>query len=269
MQHDSGPHDHAPQGRCFFFKGFLLGAVLVGTLGTAQAQTSPVQQAASQGDKGYTASAFLADVRSGKVSNVVMDGDGNVRATVQGEGRPLDVVVPPTAQTLGLLRDAKVPLQVIGGGSPFGWVTQLLPLILIGLVLLMVWRGARGAQGGGASQFGKSKANVFQEGQVKVNFGDVAGFDEAKNDLFEVVEFLKNPDKFHALGARIPHGVLLVGPPGSGKTLLAKAVAGEAKVPFSASRVRISWKCSSASARPVFATSSSSPQSLALHHLYR
>ncbi|WP_161881252.1 ATP-dependent zinc metalloprotease FtsH [Deinococcus alpinitundrae] len=219
----------------------LLGAALLGSVGlsslgpgAAQAQTSPVQQAvqASQNEQGYSASAFLADVRAGKVSNVVLDGDGNLRATVQGEGRPLDVVVPPTGQTLGILRAANVPTQIVGGGSPFGWVTQLLPLILIGLVLLLVWRGARGNQGGGASQFGKSKANVIQEGQIKVNFGDVAGCDEAKADLTEVVDFLKHPEKYHALGARIPHGILLVGPPGSGKTLLARAVAGEAKVPY-------------------------------------
>ncbi len=210
----------------------LLAAGGLGLPSSAQAQTSPVQQVVSQADRGYSASEFLADVRAGRVSNAVMDGEGHLRATVQGQGRALDVVVPPTAQTLAALRAAKVPTQIVGGGSPFGWVTQLLPLVLIGLVLLLVWRGARGNQGGGASQFGKSKANVFQEGQVKVNFGDVAGCDEAKQDLTEVVDFLKHPEKYHALGARIPHGILLVGPPGSGKTLLARAVAGEAKVPY-------------------------------------
>ncbi|MBB6100194.1 cell division protease FtsH, partial [Deinobacterium chartae] len=80
--------------------------------------------------------------------------------------------------------------------------------------------------------FGKSRAHVLSEGSIKLTFQDVAGCDEAKNDLAEIVEFLKSPERFHALGARIPHGVLLVGPPGSGKTLLAKAVAGEARVPY-------------------------------------
>ncbi|MFC5850276.1 ATP-dependent metallopeptidase FtsH/Yme1/Tma family protein, partial [Deinococcus petrolearius] len=80
--------------------------------------------------------------------------------------------------------------------------------------------------------FGKSKAAIVSEGQIKLSFADVAGCDEAKQDLQEVVDFLRQPEKYHQLGARIPHGVLLVGPPGSGKTLLAKAVAGEAKVPY-------------------------------------
>ena len=211
----------------------LLCAAVLGAASIAQAQTSPVQQLAnSQPDRGYSATNFLNDLRGGRVQNVVLDGDGNARVTVQGLGRTQDVVVPPTAQTLEALRAAKVPVQVSGGGSPFGWITQLLPLILIGLVLALVWRGARGNQSGGASNFGKSKANVFQEGQVKVSFADVAGCDEAKADLTEVVDFLKHPEKYHALGARIPHGILLVGPPGSGKTLLARAVAGEAKVPY-------------------------------------
>ncbi|WP_420597555.1 ATP-dependent zinc metalloprotease FtsH [Deinococcus sp.] len=216
----------------------LLWATLTSTLtlGAAQAQTSPVQQLTNAqlgaADRGYTASAFLNDLREGRVSNVILDGEGNARVMVQGAGRAQDVVLPPTAATLAAIRAAGVSTQITGGGSPFGWVTQLLPLILIGLVLLLVWRGARGNQGGGASQFGKSKANVFQEGQVKVSFADVAGCDEAKADLTEVVDFLKHPEKYHALGARIPHGILLVGPPGSGKTLLARAVAGEAKVPY-------------------------------------
>ncbi|MFC4456729.1 ATP-dependent metallopeptidase FtsH/Yme1/Tma family protein, partial [Deinococcus sonorensis] len=84
----------------------------------------------------------------------------------------------------------------------------------------------------GASQFGRSKATVHAEGQVKVTFAEVAGCDEAKQDLAEVVDFLKHPERYHTLGARIPHGILLVGPPGSGKTLLARAVAGEARVPY-------------------------------------
>ena len=211
----------------------LLCAGVLGLASVSQAQTSPVQQLTNaQPDRGYSASNFLADLRAGRVQNVTLDGDGNARVTVEGLGRTQDVVVPPTAQTLEALRAARVPVQVSGGSSPFGWITQLLPLILIGLVLALVWRSARGSQGGGASSFGKSKANVFQEGQVKVSFADVAGCDEAKADLTEVVDFLKHPEKYHALGARIPHGILLVGPPGSGKTLLARAVAGEAKVPY-------------------------------------
>ncbi|AWN22375.1 cell division protein FtsH [Deinococcus irradiatisoli] len=117
----------------------------------------------------------------------------------------------------------------------FNWITALSTLLTVALivVLLVTLLRNRGSQSSDpANSFGKSKANVFQEGQVKVNFGDVAGCDEAKQDLSEVVDFLKHPEKYHALGARIPHGILLVGPPGSGKTLLARAVAGEAKVPY-------------------------------------
>ena len=101
-------------------------------------------------------------------------------------------------------------------------------------MVAFLWYLMRGMRSGGdgAMQFGKSRARVITEENSQTLFRDVAGVEEAKNDLFEVVEFLKNPSKFHALGARIPHGVLMVGPPGSGKTHLAKAVAGEAKVPF-------------------------------------
>ena len=97
--------------------------------------------------------------------------------------------------------------------------------------LIYLMRGVRSG-GDNAVSFGKSRAKLVTEETTDTLFKDVAGVDEAKNDLTEVVEFLKNPGKFHALGARIPHGVLMVGPPGSGKTHLAKAVAGEAKVPF-------------------------------------
>lgn len=107
----------------------------------------------------------------------------------------------------------------------------LTALLIVGLIVLLL----RSRQSGGtdaASNFGKSKAAVIAEGQIKLAFSDVAGCDEAKSDLQEVVDFLRHPERYHQLGARIPHGVLLVGPPGSGKTLLAKAVAGEAKVPY-------------------------------------
>ena len=101
-------------------------------------------------------------------------------------------------------------------------------------VMLLIWRFAmkKMGPGQGVMSFGKSKAKLFAESETKVTFADVAGIDEAKEELQEVVEFLKTPDKFQKLGGRIPKGVLLVGPPGTGKTLLAKAVAGEAKVPF-------------------------------------
>ena len=142
-------------------------------------------------------------------------------------------MLPPDAATLERLRASGVPITITPAGSSFGWVAQVLPLILTGLILLVLWRSLRGNGGGaGAANFGKSRAAIISEGQIKLTFADVAGCDEAKQDLQEVVDFLRQPEKYHLLGARIPHGVLLVGPPGSGKTLLAKAVAGEAKVPY-------------------------------------
>nr|WP_189087937.1 ATP-dependent zinc metalloprotease FtsH [Deinococcus ruber] len=115
------------------------------------------------------------------------------------------------------------------------WITILSTVLtgsLIVVLLVVLLRGNRSGGDGAAGAFGRSKATVHSEGQVKVSFAEVAGADEAKADLVEVVDFLKHPERYHTLGARIPHGILLVGPPGSGKTLLARAVAGEARVPY-------------------------------------
>ena len=116
--------------------------------------------------------------------------------------------------------------------SPFlGFAVQLVPFIAIALVLVFILRQAQSG-GSQALSFGRSRAKLLSENRPKVTFADVAGIEEAKEELGEVVEFLKYPKKFQALGARIPKGVLLLGPPGSGKTLLARAIAGEAGVPF-------------------------------------
>ncbi|MEO6637594.1 MAG: ATP-dependent metallopeptidase FtsH/Yme1/Tma family protein, partial [Ginsengibacter sp.] len=116
-------------------------------------------------------------------------------------------------------------------------VSTLLPILLIGLLFIMMMRkvGAGGGGGGpgGIFNIGKSKATLFDKGaRVNINFGDVAGLDEAKVEVMEIVDFLKTPKKYTALGGKIPKGALLIGPPGTGKTLLAKAMAGEAQVPF-------------------------------------
>ncbi|MEO7293149.1 MAG: ATP-dependent zinc metalloprotease FtsH, partial [Ginsengibacter sp.] len=123
-------------------------------------------------------------------------------------------------------------------GELFGQIiSTLLPILLIGLLFIMMMRKVGGSGGGGGPggifNIGKSKATLFDKGtRVNINFGDVAGLDEAKVEVMEIVDFLKNPKKYTALGGKIPKGALLVGPPGTGKTLLAKAMAGEAQVPF-------------------------------------
>ncbi len=133
---------------------------------------------------------------------------------------------------------AKVKSDSADEGEIFGQiVSTLLPILLIGLLFIMMMRkvGGPGGSGGpgGIFNIGKSKATLFDKGtRVNINFGDVAGLDEAKVEVMEIVDFLKNPKKYTALGGKIPKGALLVGPPGTGKTLLAKAVAGEAQVPF-------------------------------------
>jgi cell division protease FtsH len=130
------------------------------------------------------------------------------------------------------LDEGKVKLDVKAGGMDWGgMIISFLPLLLFGVLLFFLFRSARGANTQ-AFNFGRSKARLSSGNKPTVTFEDVAGVDEAKGELQEIVEFLKAPQKFQALGARIPRGVLLVGPPGCGKTLIAKAVAGEAAVPF-------------------------------------
>ena len=157
---------------------------------------------------------------------------------VETDGRRAEVNLAPDKDLLKMLTDHNVDIAVQPSRQPGAWqqaaTSLIFPLLLLG-GLFFLFRRAQGGGGGGGNQamnFGKSKARVQMEPTTQITFGDVAGIEGAKLELTEVVDFLKNPDRFTAVGAKIPKGCLLVGPPGTGKTLLAKAVAGEAGVPF-------------------------------------
>lgn len=177
-------------------------------------------------------SEFTQQIQDGKVQEVVLQ--GNKIAGVLTDGQKFALYAPDDAGLVDRLLDKGVRVTAVppeGEGSSF-WSGLLywLPFVLfIGIWIFFMRQMAAG--NGKAMSFGKSRARML-EGQGKVTFNDVAGIDEAKEDLVEIVDFLKDPPRFQRLGGKIPRGVLLVGPPGTGKTLLAKAIAGEANVPF-------------------------------------
>ena len=174
-------------------------------------------------------SEFKAAVAADKVEEVVISGT-LIRGRMKGEPHTFEII---RVSDEDLLRDlTQHGVKVTGTPESANWWSTL--LVPLGIVILFWFLFMRRA-GAGQSGFlavGHSKAKVYMEKEVKVSFADVAGVDEAKEELHEVIEFLQTPDKFRRLGGRIPKGILLVGPPGTGKTLLAKAVAGEAGVPF-------------------------------------
>jgi cell division protease FtsH len=182
-------------------------------------------------------STFIQEVKRGEIENVGLSADRS-RALVQAkDGTKMAVNLPPNDNQLIniLTENVKGNIYVLPQNDESVWFRVLSSLffpvlLLVGLFFLL--RRAQSGPGNQAMNFGKSKARVQMEPQTQVTFGDVAGIDQAKLELNEVVDFLKNADRFTALGAKIPKGVLLVGPPGTGKTLLARAVAGEAGVPF-------------------------------------
>ena len=206
----------------------IIAAVLVTVMNTFSSPSEP--QTLNYSD-------FIQQVKDGKVERVTVDGyvitgkrsDGDTFKTIR-----------PAIQDNGLIGDLVNNNVVVEGKQPEQqsiW-TQLLvasfPILVIIAVFMFFMRQMQGGGGGrgGPMSFGKSKARLLSEDQVKTTFADVAGCDEAKEEVSELVEFLRDPGKFQRLGGRIPRGVLMVGPPGTGKTLLAKAIAGEAKVPF-------------------------------------
>jgi len=187
--------------------------------------------AGSSGGRQVAFSEFLKMVERGEVSEVTIDGE-----TIEGvtaAGQRFSTVQPRDAEVIPDLRDADVAIDVEpqDRGGLLSTLGFWLPMLIIfGIWIFFLNRmqsGGRGAMG-----FGKSKAKLLTERQGKVTFDEVAGIDEAKEELEEIVEFLKDPQKYSRLGGKIPKGALLVGPPGTGKTLLARAIAGEAGVPF-------------------------------------
>ncbi|MCP1454169.1 MULTISPECIES: ATP-dependent zinc metalloprotease FtsH [Pseudomonas] len=182
-------------------------------------------------------SDFIQQVKDGKVERVAVDGYVITGKRTDGDNFK---TIRPAIQDNGLIGDLVDNHVVVEGKQPEQqsiW-TQLLvasfPILVIIAVFMFFMRQMQGGGGGkgGPMSFGKSKARLLSEDQVKTTLADVAGCDEAKEEVGELVEFLRDPGKFQRLGGRIPRGVLMVGPPGTGKTLLAKAIAGEAKVPF-------------------------------------
>jgi len=181
-------------------------------------------------------SKFLDAVQGNQIERVSISSDRTKARFTDPEGNGQIVVnLPNDPELINTLETNNVDIVVLPQSDDSVWVrafsTLLIPVLLL-VVLFFVLRRAQNGPGNQAMNFGKSKARVQMEPQTQVTFGDVAGIEQAKLELTEVVDFLKNADRFTAVGAKIPKGVLLVGPPGTGKTLLAKAVAGEAGVPF-------------------------------------
>ena len=180
-------------------------------------------------------SQFIDKVEAGQVEKVNISADRTRAQIMTSDGQRVLVNLPPDPELLNTLQTNSVDIAVSPTTEDNPWVrvlsTLLIPFLLL-VVLFFVLRRAQNGPGSQAMNFGKSRARVQMEPQTQITFGDVAGIEQAKLELAEVVDFLKNADRFTAVGAKIPKGVLLVGPPGTGKTLLAKAVAGEAGVPF-------------------------------------
>ncbi|WP_018141827.1 ATP-dependent zinc metalloprotease FtsH [Thioalkalivibrio sp. ALJ7] len=214
-------------------KNLIIWAVIAVVLMSVFNNFGPQQQ--TQDVRSITYSEFIRDVQGGRVDNVTIKGD-KIEGTSL-EGQKFTTVNPNDPGLIGDLLQNNVEVNAHEEAE-----RSLLMSILISwfpiLLLIAVWiyfmrqMQGGGAGGKGAMSFGKSKAKLMSEDQVKVGFGDVAGCDEAKEEVTELVDFLRDPSKFQKLGGQIPRGVLMVGSPGTGKTLLAKAIAGEAKVPF-------------------------------------
>jgi cell division protease FtsH len=180
-------------------------------------------------------SDFMADAKSGRIADVTIQGQ-EITGHLTTGGEAFKVIVPDGENAVDRIAETGVRItgKVVEGEkiSAFSVLLSWFPMLLLIGVWIFFMRQMQGKGGGGAMGFGKSRAKMLTEKHGRVTFDDVAGVDEAKVDLQEIVEFLKDPQKFQRLGGKIPKGALLVGPPGTGKTLIARAVAGEAEVPF-------------------------------------
>jgi cell division protease FtsH len=208
---------------------YALLAIVVIALGTAFFDKQP------QSRETWRYSDFIQAVEKGRVAQVRLSADRTRALVKPQDGSQVIVNLPDDPELISILTERGIDIAVLPQTDEGFWFRALSSLfvpvlLLVGLFFLL--RRAQNGPGSQAMNFGKSKARVQMEPQTQVTFGDVAGIDQAKLELNEVVDFLKNADRFTAVGAKIPKGVLLVGPPGTGKTLLARAVAGEAGVPF-------------------------------------
>ncbi|WP_349431594.1 ATP-dependent zinc metalloprotease FtsH [Methylomarinum sp. Ch1-1] len=178
-------------------------------------------------------SEFIEDIRSGAISEVIINDD--IIDGRRTNGERFTTYNPNDPHLIDELLENKVKIKVVKPEKPSAFMQFFMswgPILLLIAVWIYFMRRQQAGGAGGQMNFGKSRAKLLEENQVKIGFDDVAGVEEAKEDVSEMVDFLKDPGKYEFLGGKIPRGVLMVGPPGTGKTLLARAIAGEAGVPF-------------------------------------